>query len=182
MDRFDTHHGLLELGNCPQRINLLLSVVLKQIWLKEPEPKETQDEILQFPTPILLRRRSTRQDPARVRRRSQGEKCLHKNFQCQDVDPFPEALQPFRDKLVVGCESTFTWSAVTRSNRIEGTGYRGSVGNDGAYRATKSVICPFRHALRSTICLPSCSEQPARQIFHIREFQSTGDPRDSRPQ
>lgn len=74
VQRFDTHHGLLELGSCPQRINLLRSVVLTQIWLKEPEPKETQDEILQFPTPILLRRRSACQDPACVRRRLPGRK------------------------------------------------------------------------------------------------------------
>lgn len=40
---------------------------------------------------------------------SQGEKRLHKNFQCKDIETFLEALQPFRDNLVVGCESTFNW-------------------------------------------------------------------------
>lgn len=38
-----------------------------------------------------------------------GEKCLHKNLQCQETDTLLEELQPFRENLVVGCESTFNW-------------------------------------------------------------------------
>jgi transposase len=38
-----------------------------------------------------------------------GTKRLHKNFQCQDVEGLLEELQPFREDLVVGCESTFNW-------------------------------------------------------------------------
>ncbi len=38
-----------------------------------------------------------------------GEKRLHKNFQCRDTESFLEELQPFRQNLVVGCESNFNW-------------------------------------------------------------------------
>lgn len=38
-----------------------------------------------------------------------GEKRLHKNFQCQDTETFLTEIQPFRENLVVGCESTFNW-------------------------------------------------------------------------
>jgi hypothetical protein len=38
-----------------------------------------------------------------------GTKRLHKNFQCQNVESLLEELQPFREDLVVGCESTFNW-------------------------------------------------------------------------
>lgn len=40
---------------------------------------------------------------------SSGEKLLHKNFQCQDTAVFLEQLQPFRNDLIVACESTFNW-------------------------------------------------------------------------
>lgn len=38
---------------------------------------------------------------------SPGEKRVHKNLQCQDVDTLLAALQPSRSNLVVGCESAF---------------------------------------------------------------------------
>jgi transposase len=38
-----------------------------------------------------------------------GTKRLHKNFQCQNVEGLLEELQPFREDLVVGCQSTFNW-------------------------------------------------------------------------
>jgi hypothetical protein len=65
---------------------------------------------------------------------SQGEKRLHKNFQCQDVDTLLEALSPFRGNPVMGCESTFNryWLADLMHQEN-----RGSVGNDGASRSTK---------------------------------------------
>ena len=47
-----------------------------------------------------------------------GEKRLHKNFQCQDTETFLAEIQPFRENLVVGCESTFITSrAVPRRGR-----------------------------------------------------------------
>ena len=38
-----------------------------------------------------------------------GKKVLHQNFLCQDTSLFLEALGPFRQDLVLGCESTFNW-------------------------------------------------------------------------
>jgi len=38
-----------------------------------------------------------------------GDKVLHKNFQCQEPNVFLDAIEPFRADLVVGCESTFNW-------------------------------------------------------------------------
>ena len=68
---------------------------------------------------------------------SQGEKRLHKNCQCQVVDSFLEALQPFRFNLVVDCESTFNrdWLADLMHREIRSSG-----GNDGASRATKRCL------------------------------------------
>ncbi len=68
---------------------------------------------------------------------SQGKKCPHRNFQCQDVDTFLKALQPFRDNLVVGCESTFNWYWLADLKHRE---IRSSVENDGASRATKRCL------------------------------------------
>ena len=38
-----------------------------------------------------------------------GHKRLHANFATRDPATFLERLKPFRDDLVVGCESTFNW-------------------------------------------------------------------------
>ena len=38
-----------------------------------------------------------------------GKILLHKNFQCKDTHVFLEALAPYRESLVVACESTFNW-------------------------------------------------------------------------
>ena len=38
-----------------------------------------------------------------------GKKCLHQNFHTRDTNTFIDKLTPFRQNLVVGCESTFNW-------------------------------------------------------------------------
>jgi transposase len=38
-----------------------------------------------------------------------GKKCLHQNFQVRNTESFLEQIQPYRENLVVGCESTFNW-------------------------------------------------------------------------
>ena len=68
---------------------------------------------------------------------SQGEKRLHKNFQCQDVDTSLEALQLFLDNLVVGCESSFNWYWLADLKHHQ---KRVSVENDGASRTTKRCL------------------------------------------
>lgn len=38
-----------------------------------------------------------------------GRKRLHQNFHTRDTSTFVERINPFREDLVVGCESTFNW-------------------------------------------------------------------------
>lgn len=53
----------------------------------------------------------------------QGEKRLHRNFQCQHADRLFSQLDQFgTDNLVVGCESTFNWywlADACQTHRIE---------------------------------------------------------------
>jgi transposase len=38
-----------------------------------------------------------------------GNILLHKNFLCKDANLFLQAIEPYKQGLVVGCESTFNW-------------------------------------------------------------------------
>ena len=51
-----------------------------------------------------------------------GKSLLHKNFQCKDTKGFLDALAPYRQNLVVACESTFNWywlADLMQENKIE---------------------------------------------------------------
>ena len=39
----------------------------------------------------------------------QGDKLLHRNFKNAKPEAFFTAIKPWRDKIALGCESTFNW-------------------------------------------------------------------------
>ena len=61
------------------------------------------------PPPILLRRRSARQDACTPTSSTHGGRTVFDRDLPADPDAFLDAVAPFRDGLVVGCECMFAW-------------------------------------------------------------------------
>ena len=75
-----------------------------------PVTREAMSHATTTPTaPILLRRRSARQKPVRPRPRRHGHAPSSNSDLPAAPDAFLDAVKPFRDGLVVGCECMFAW-------------------------------------------------------------------------
>ena len=61
------------------------------------------------PAPILLRRRSARQEPCSSTSSTHKGKTVFEQDLPADPDAFLDAVEPFREDLVVGCECMFAW-------------------------------------------------------------------------